>query len=226
MRTNVFSSVLRGSQRLPLVPDDVGLTALELEPDYGHSAPGSEMCAGNLESSFSILIKFKAPSERYAVTFLNITSPDGLELAVTIDSCSNNITVSLNQRCGLTQFSLPYQPSALRSGWNKLSLSISPDMVQLFINCQPQQAVPIDLLEGCHVQCEDSVVTVLHPAAESLCSRVQQPVSYLPLYPHTYTHTHTHTHTHTQTHICTHCLKKENRMTNQKQNQNLLIGCV
>ena len=164
------SEVFGDSQRVRLQPDDVGNTAFGLEPTYDHSTPGSNLCTRDWEPNFSILIKFKPPPGTYALTFLNITSPNGIELAVTLDTCSNNVTIAFNQRCGSTKISLPYRALDMRTGpkgeprWNRLTLRVSPDFVAMYLNCQPQQAVSVNL-EGCHVQCEDSVVTVIHPAA-------------------------------------------------------------
>ena len=163
------SEVFADSQRVRLQPDDVGNTAFGLEPRYDHSTPGSNLCSRDWETNFnfSILIKFKPPPGTYALTFLNITSPNGIELAVTLDTCSNNVTIAFNQRCGSTKISFPYRaPPVLRGEprWNRLALSVSPDLVMMYLNCQRPQAVSVNLA-GCYVQCPDSVVTVIHPAA-------------------------------------------------------------
>ena len=153
------------------MPDDVGSIAFKLEPDYDHTTSGSILCHGNWEPRFSIFLKFQPPPGRYAFTFLNITSPDGVELAITLDTCSNNITIAFGQRCGFTKVSLPYRPSAMQMGrWNKLAVSVSPDYVAMYLNCQLQQFVEINL-ERCQVQCDsDSVVTVIQPATDSKCN--------------------------------------------------------
>lgn len=147
--------------------DDYGLQAFTITPSYDFVTDGSLICRGDFPSRFSILSKFKPSLGTYGLTFLNISGPDGVELAISMDLCLNSINVTFNSRCAVQHMQLPFDSSLLQplDGWHRFSVVVAPQAVLLYIDCSLQQVVDLNLA-GCVLKCNDNCsVGVFQPTS-------------------------------------------------------------
>lgn len=167
VESNIFSQEFENL--VDMTVDDYGLQAFAITPSYDFVTDGSLICRGDFPSRFSILSKFKLSSGAYGLTFLNLTGPEGLELAVTMDLCLDSINITFNSRCPLRHLQLPFDRSLLQplDGWHRFSVVVAPQAILLYIDCFLQQVVDVKLT-GCVVKCnENCSVGVFQPAASS-----------------------------------------------------------
>ena len=153
---------------------------MRVVPGYEYFLPGSRVCRGNFTQEFTILGKFSSASlARYSVTILNITSPSGLQFAMTLDFCRNQLVVQFPSSCRMAKLRLPFSPLSRASYWHKFSISVYRGLLIFFMDCDIQLVLPIS--RDCVVECSDaSVVSLFQPEAKGTCGTPDQVCQPLP----------------------------------------------
>lgn len=168
MESNLFRS--ENLDRIRIIPDDYGIHAVFVEPSHDFNTSGASTCRGNYPSNYSIVTKFRPVSERYAFTFLNISTPEGVQLAITLDLCYSMLNITFGSGCPYTPIALPFRPFDLTlEQWHRMSLTVGSSHVALYVDCELIHLLPLDM-ETCQVLCNDeATVSILQPAAASHC---------------------------------------------------------
>lgn len=165
------------ASRWEQIPDDFRTHAYTAQTSYDYNSPGARICRGDFPPEFSALVKFSLRDVRSAFTFLNVSTPNGTQFALTLDACSNTLNVTLPSSCPIYRIQLPYSRDRIRAGrWHKLAISITPTTLELYVDCELEQFVNLQELYGvdlstCTIQCDDdTTVGVLQPAETDTCS--------------------------------------------------------
>lgn len=176
MESNLFRS--ENLDNIQIIPDDYGSHAVYVEPSYNFSTSGALSCRGNYPSNYSIIIKFRPVDGRYAFTFLNISTSEGVQLAITLDMCQSRLNITFNQGCLYSPISLAFRPFSNLGEWHKLALSVGSGHIAFFVDCELVQLLPLDMSD-CQVLCNDeATVSILQPSEANHCPT--RPVSVLP----------------------------------------------
>lgn len=167
VESNLFRS--ENLENIQIIPDDYGSHAVYVEPSYNFSTSGALSCRGNYPSNYSIIIKFRPVDGRYAFTFLNISTPEGVQLAITLDMCQSRLNITFNQGCLYSPISLAYRPFSNLGEWHKLALSVGSGHIAFFVDCELVQLLPLDMSD-CQVLCNDeATVSILQPSEADHC---------------------------------------------------------
>lgn len=167
VESNLFRS--ENLENIQIIPDDYGSHAVYVEPSYNFSTSGALSCRGNFPSNYSIIMKFRPVEGRYAFTFLNISTPESVQLSITLDMCQSRLNLTFNQGCLYSPISLAYRPFANLGEWHKLALSIGSGHIAFFVDCELVQLLPLNT-ENCQVLCNDeATVSILQPSEADHC---------------------------------------------------------
>lgn len=168
MESNLFRR--ENLENIQIIPDDYGSHAVYAEPSYNFSTSGALSCRGNFPNNYSIIMKFRAVDDGgYAFTFLNISTPESVQLSITLDMCQSRLNVTFNQGCLYSPISLAYRPFANLGEWHKLALSVGSGHIAFFVDCELVQLLPLNT-ENCQVLCnEEATVSILQPSEADHC---------------------------------------------------------
>jgi len=158
--SSVLSNVPKG---VNLTGDDYWNPAFKIAADTKIITKDVSMCLGEYPRQYSLLTKFQITTTPTKVTLINVTSAEGVELAVSIDTETLEVVfecLSLLARLPLKQDSL--EPEH----WHVMSISVIPTSLSLYLNNHLVHTAHIDESQACDLTCHSKEVTIGHSPDE------------------------------------------------------------
>lgn len=167
----VMSSVLSD------IPDGVNLTgddnwnpAFKIAANTKIVTKDISVCSKNRLSQYSLLTKFKLTDMPTKVTLINVTSNEGVELAVSIET----ETMEVIFECLSLLARFPLRTNSLGAKqWHMMSISVIPTSLSLYLDNKLVHTARIDSSQSCDLSCNSAEVTIGYsPDGVSLYSSV------------------------------------------------------
>lgn len=137
------------------------LPAYTVHPTAKLSEEGKNLCPTGLPDEFSLLATFRLDNFPQLVTMLNISSYDGVDLAITMDTEGRHITFECSSV--IAKFELGM--SKLKENvWHKLGFVISKSSIALTIDGESAGEAALTESDVCTFRCEEKNIYVAQNA--------------------------------------------------------------